>query len=261
MTLGFLLMDALYLGGLVGLLVAASLAGLGTYHAATSAALHPAPALVAGLLAAGLTWIFTVAAVTALLPRPRPGRFKLLAHPMFYLWMVTLVLRRYLDIPPVHTIVFQSNVLRFLVMRLLGARVHLTTSMSSDVLLLDPALFTAGPGCVLGAQTIFAGHLVLEGRLLLAPIRLGSRVEVGGRSLVGPGVEIGDDVRIGIAVSLAPGVTIGDGASIGSHVLVDVGASIGKGARVLGNTYVPPGAEVPDGAVWTGDEAVTASPP
>ncbi len=253
MTFGFWLMDALYLGGLVGLLFASASAAVAVFDALALSSSIPL-ALAGALLAALTTWILTVGVVTALLPRPRPGKFKLMAHPVFYVWTISLLLRRYLDIPPIQTVIFQSNLLRFLVMRLLGARVHFTTSMSSDVLLLDPALFTAGPGCVLGSQSIFAGHLVLEGRLLLAPIVLGRDVEIGGRVLVGPGVEIGDGARVGIAASLAPKVKIGAGATIGAHALIDAGAQVGKGARVLGNTYVPPGTEIADGDIWTGTE-------
>lgn len=254
MTFGFWLMDVLYLGGLGGLLVAACAAGLAAHHALAGAL--PAPlALALALAAAGLAWIFIVAAVTALVPRPRAGRYKLMGHPVFFAWTLTFLLRRFIDIPPLSTIIFHSNLLRFVVMRLLGARVHFTTSMSSDVLLLDPALFRAGPGCVLGSQAIFAGHLVLEGRLLLAPIALGSRVEIGGRSIIGPGATIGDDVRIGISVSLGPNVTVGDGASIGAFALVDQSVRVGRGARVMGNCYVPPGTEIADGEVWTGEES------
>ena len=251
MTLGFALMDLLYLAGLGGLTLLAATAGLAAHSAALPAG--AAIAMVAALAAAAAAWIAAVAVAGALVPRPRAGRFRLLGHPVFYFWTLAFLLRRYLEIPPIQTLVFHFNLVRFLVMRLLGARVHFTTSMSSDVLLLDPALFRAGPGCVLGAQSIFAGHLVLEGRLLLGPIELGRDVEVGGRSMLGPGVTVGDGARIGIAVSLAPGVTIGAGARIGPHALIDAGARIGKNARVLGNTYVPPGTEIADDETWVGE--------
>ncbi len=252
MRLGLALIDVLYLAGLVALLRAAAAAGGATVSAAS--ALPRSIAITAGLVAALATWIAVVAVAAALVPRPRRGRYPLFRHPVFYFWSLHFLLRRYLDIPPIQTIVFHSNLLRFLVLRALGARVRFTTSMSSDVVLLDPPLFEAGPGCVLGSQSAFTGHMITGGMLLLAPIRLGSRVEVGGRSNVGPGVVIGDDARIGAMVSLWPNVTVGDGAIIGPHARVASGARIGKRAEVPADAWVPPGAEIADGEVFSAEK-------
>lgn len=256
MTPALLVMDVLYLGGLFGLGTLAVATGVAV-HAGVAPFAGTAVGASAGALAGVIAWLLAVALACAALPRPRPGKYKVAGHPVFWMWSAAFLLRRFLQVPPFHSVLFNSNLLRFVVMRLLGARVRYTTMMSSDVLLLDPALFEAGPGCVLGAQTIFAGHIILEKRLLLAPIRLGSRVEIGGRAMLAPGVEIGDDARVGIAVSLGPNVVIGAGATIGAHALVDANARVGAGARVLGNTYVPPGTEIADGEVWTGETAAS----
>jgi acetyltransferase-like isoleucine patch superfamily enzyme len=252
MAPALVVVDLLYLAGLAGLGAAAVTAGLEAHGALAPHLPAPLSAGV-GALAGVLAWILAAALASALVPRPRPGKYPVAGHPVFWVWTAAFLLRRFLQVQPFHAVLFHCNVLRYVVMRLLGARVRYTTMMSSDVLLLDPALFEAGPGCVLGAQSIYAGHLILEKRLLLAPIRLGSRVEIGGRSMLAPGVEVGDDARVGVAVSLGPRVVIGAGASIGAHALVDAGARVGKGARVLGNTYVPPGTEIADGGVWTGE--------
>ena len=252
MGLGFLAMDVLYGCGLVGLGLAAATVGL-----AVHGALHatPARALVAALLAAFRTWVLIVGIAAALLPRPRPGKDRLMGHPVFYIWMFSLLLRRFVDIPPIQTVIFQSNVLRFVVLRLLGAKISLTTSLSSDVVLLDPALLTAGPGCIVGSGAILASHVVLEGRLLLAPIRLGRDVELGARSVVSPGVTIGDGARVSVGATLGPDVTIGEGAKIGAYALIEAGVTVGRGATVLGDTLVPAGTDVPDGGFWTGEES------
>ncbi len=248
------MVDLVYGAGLVGLLTLAVAVGLEA-HALLVAFLPMAPAMALAACGAMLAWVAVVALVSALVPRPQSGKFKVLGHPAFFYWTLAFVLRRWLAIPPLHTVIFQSAILRYAVLRLLGARVAFTTNMSSDVLVLDPALFSAGPGCVLGSQMIVSGHLIIEQRLLLAPVRLGRRTEIGARSVIGPGVSIGDDVRVGIAVTLGTNVTIEDGASIGPHAMIDQGVKIGKRARVIGDTYIPPFTELPEGAVWTGEDA------
>jgi hypothetical protein len=58
-----------------------------------------------------------------------------------------------------------SNVLRFFAWRALGARIAFSASFSSDVDLLDPALASVGPGAVVGARCLLAGHYIKGGQL------------------------------------------------------------------------------------------------
>lgn len=251
MAFGLLALDAIYWVGLLGLITLSASVVQATYEWALASATLPSSVAVAIALPCGaLAWILTVAVLSFLVPRPKPGRYPVLAHPVFFGWVVTFVLRRYLDLPPFQLIVYHTNLLRFVVLRLLGARVRLTTNMSSDAVILDPNLFTAGAESMLGAQTLVSGHLIVDNHLILAPIRLGDRVEVGGRAGIGPGVEVADDARIGAAVSLGLNVHVGAGAKIGPHAFLDAGVRVGAGARVAAHAYVPAGTVIEADAVY-----------
>ena len=93
-------------------------------------------AVLGGLLAL----IAQVGLLSALCPRLKPGRYAMMKGPVFWGWIFRSLLRRVLLLPTLKWILFSSNVLRFLSLRAMGARVAFTTSISADVDLLDPSL-------------------------------------------------------------------------------------------------------------------------
>jgi carbonic anhydrase/acetyltransferase-like protein (isoleucine patch superfamily) len=250
MAFGQLVADLLYFLGFLALLSLSCACGL-SVHAALGASLPPVLALAVSILAGLLAWVFAVVVLHLPMSSMKAGRFPMMKSAGFYRWFFSYLLRRYLAFPPVLPFMLQSHVLRFVALRLLGARVHFTTQMSGDVLVLDPALFEAGPKSLLGSGVLVAGHLVAEGRLILSPVRLGARVEVGARSGVSPGVTVGDDTRIGLMVNIGPEVKIGRGCVLEHHVTLDAHCTVGDGARILACTYVPPGTDIPANAVWS----------
>ena len=145
MKLGLVVFDIL------SLLVIASLWGLSiwsgvyVYHYLCVSLWMPV-ALVIGCLAGVLTLIVQVGVLHRLLPRVRPGRYPMLKHPMFFIWVVRFILQRALFPPVLEVLLFQFNVLRFLSLRALGAKVSFGASMSSDVTVLDPWLLEVEDG-------------------------------------------------------------------------------------------------------------------
>jgi len=251
MALGQLVADLLYVAGLLLLLTVSSVAGTQCWDVLVRAGVPSwmafAPAVLAGMVA----WVMTVGVLHLPLRRMPAGRHAMMKSAGFYAWFFSYLVRRYLAFPPLLTFVLQSHVLRFVFLRMLGARVHFTTTMSGDVLVLDPALFRAGPGCVVGSGAMVAGHLVANGRLILAPVTLGARVEVGARAGISPGVVVEDGTRLGVGVNLGPSVHVGKNCVLDHHVTVDAHCTIGEGARILACTYVPPGTEIPANAIWS----------
>lgn len=198
-----------------------------------------------GVPAALLALIAEVGLLSALLPRLRPGRYPL-ARPgkVAIAWILRSMLRRVLLLPSLKAIYFNSNVLRFLALRALGARVAFTANLSSDVDILDPQLFSLGAGATVGARCFVTGHLVAGGVLLLREVSVGPGALLALQVVVAPGCTIGAGALLKPGASLSVGAQVGARAEIGIDALVDALAQVGEGALVATRAYVPPRARV-----------------
>ena len=203
-------------------------------------------AIFPALLSAILTLIAEVSILSALCPRLKPGRYALMKGVVFYAWVVRSMLRRILFFPGIRFLLLSSNVLRFLALRGMGARVAFASNMSNDVDLLDPSLLVVGPGATIGARSIVSCHYVDGGKLVLGEVRVGAGSLLALEVAVAPGTTIGDGAILNTRVSLSVGVTIGAGARIGGAAVIDTRATIGAHARVATRAYVPPRTVVPD---------------
>lgn len=246
MALGLVVYDLLYLT------LAALLYGGAAWTAARTAhELQPrAPAAVAWALAtvaALLALILEVGLLTALLPALRPGRYQLMKGRVFYGWLLRSMLRRVLFLPALKWIFFNSNVLRFLALRALGARIAFTASLSADVDILDPALTTIGPGALIGARCALSCHYVENGTLVLDVIEVGARALLAAEVGIGPGCRIGARAFVKPRTTMSIQVTVGEGADIGIGATLDALSSVGAGATVGTGAYVPVRGVVPAG--------------
>ena len=79
-------------------------------------------------------------------------------------------------------------------LRLWGSRIGRFTYWAPGTVILDRGFLDVGDGVVLGAGVRINPH-VIEGDLLLAPVRIGDRAMVGGYSLLTAGTEIADDEK------------------------------------------------------------------
>ncbi len=198
-------------------------------------ALGALPLPVAALLAflGGLvTLVGEVGLASALLPRLKAGAYPLLKHPIFFSWLFRSMLRRILWFPPLKTILFTSNVLRWLSLRALGAKVSFTANMSSDVDLLDPALTSVGAGATLGTRCMLAAHYVKDGNLVLAPIEVGAGALLGAHVMVAPGARFGARALILSRGAINQDCEVGEGAIVGADVRTEPGVQIEAGSKV-----------------------------
>lgn len=203
---------------------------------------------VAFVLAAVVFLFVLVAEVSLacrLVPRPRPGRYKMMQGAVFYGWIFRMAFTRLLFLPGFKTLIFYSNVLRFLALRGLGAKVAFSASMSSDVEILDPALLTVGPNAMLGSRTLVSGHMVENGELRLDEVRIGEGALLGFDVACGPGVVVGAKAVVQPRTSLSVRVKVGDGAVVGlgslleSDVVVADGAKVPAGTKLERRTHFP----------------------
>ncbi len=199
---------------------------------------HWAIGIVPAFVTFAVALIIEVAIFGAVLPRLRPGRDRLMKHPLFFVWLVRSMLRRLLFAPGLKWFLFASNTLRFFSLRALGAKVAFDANMSADVDILDPWLLTAEAGSTIGARAMIASHYVERGDLVLGPVFIGAGALVASAVLVGPSVSIGARAVIKPLASISVGVTIGESAQIGPSAFIDHGVQIGKGAIVHTRAYV-----------------------
>jgi acetyltransferase-like isoleucine patch superfamily enzyme len=237
LALGLVVYDVLYLT------LAAALYG-GAIEAALRVhrALQPLPALLtfpAAALTALVALIAEVGLLSALCPRLRAGRFPFMKSAVFWGWLLRSMLRRVLLLPSLKWILFNSNVLRWLSLRAMGARVAFTANISSDVDLLDPQLIEIGAGAILGSRCGLTAHYVLPGLLVLDPIVVGAGAVLAGEVGVGPGCVVGERALIKPRCTLNVGAKIGARAEVGPAATVDALGSIGEDAHVGTLAYVP----------------------
>ena len=251
MGAGILLMDVIWAAGLVGLAWLSAFTFM-LVHAALPSALGLALALATALL----TWIAACAVTLFVLPKPRPGKYRLMRGADFYAWALGFIVRRWLDLPPMGLLYRQSGVLRYLVLRASGARVAFTAQMSSDAAVLDPALFTMGAGAMLGSKTTVTGHFILGDRLILAPVVIHPGAQIAIDVVIGPGASIG---RNAVIEALGPESQIGDEAVIGGGVAMGRAVVVGKRARIPMASVVPVKSHVPDAGTWPLASPVTPS--
>jgi UDP-3-O-[3-hydroxymyristoyl] glucosamine N-acyltransferase len=163
---------------------------------------------------------------------------------VFYGWLLRSALRRVLFVPGLKWFLFASNVLRYLALRGLGARIAFTTSMSADVDLLDPSLLVTGPGTTFGARCFVSGHFVEGGKLVLGTVSVGQNSLLSADVMCAPSVEIGERVTVKARANVSVGTRIGDRAQIGAAAFLDSNVTVAPGAVVANNAYVAPRTEV-----------------
>lgn len=212
--------------------------------------------------------IATLAGVRLLLPRLEPGTHAFPGSRAAVGWLLHFALQRIANLPLWQPLVFCFASLRWLMLRGLGAKVAFGIQTATDVRLVDPSLCEVGPGSMLAAGTFAAGHLIENGQLRLAPVRVGAGVQVMGQVTLSPGAVLGENAVIGPGSKLLPQVTIGEDAFVGMGCLfyddVQVGANavighqatlergvvVGEGAVVRPFARVPRGTTIPDGGKY-----------
>lgn len=212
-------------------------------------------ALLGGVVTGLVALVVAIGVATACLPRLKPGRYPLMRGGVFYGWLLRSLLRRLVMVPGLRAVLFSSNVLRFLTLRALGAKVAFSASFSSDVDLLDPALLTVGAGAVVGARSLVSGHYIEGGRLILGRVEIGESALIAAEVLIAPEVSIGARAKVLTRAALSRGVIVGEGATVGGDAVLDGFVRVGARAQIGTRAYLPLRRRVPDGArVGAGEE-------
>lgn len=87
-------------------------------------------------------------------------------------------------------------------LRLMGARLGDRVIVNSAQLY-DIDLLEIGDDTVIGGDAVIMAHSAQDGRLTLAPVRIGRRVTIGHQAVIHGGVEVGDDAVVGAMALVA----------------------------------------------------------
>lgn len=163
--------------------------------------------LVDGLMGLAVYGVLSALMLRLLLRlRPlRPGDYDMKAAEFTYwkLLIVILKLGQWALKP------FSCTFLQPSIARLFGARVG--DGVAMDGVLGEPFLLTVGSGAVLGWGSVVVGSVIADGRIVIAPVRIGAHATVGVNAVVLSGCTIGDYARLAIGATLVPGSVIPPG--------------------------------------------------
>ncbi len=94
--------------------------------------------------------------------------------------------------------------------RLMGARIGRRVQINTAVMA-DQNLITIGDDTVIGGDVTLVAHSAERGRIVAAPVTIGSRVTVGLMAVILPGCQIGDGAVIAAGSVLSKGARVGPG--------------------------------------------------
>ncbi len=211
-----MLSDFLLCGGVLGLIVAATLALVGLVLSpwvhAVCGDYYVIVNVLLGMLIYGL--LSGLALQLMLKVRPLPcGDFSM-DSPVFTYWkLLTVVHMLGAEVMTPFTSVFT----RPLIARLFGAKIGANVAIGGTIG--EPFMVTVGDGAVLGFGSVVAGSVIADGKITLGAIRIGA------------------------------------GATVGVYAAAIGGIDMGENAKLIGGSMVIPGSVIPAGEVWRGNPA------
>jgi carbonic anhydrase/acetyltransferase-like protein (isoleucine patch superfamily) len=149
-------------------------------------------------LVATLIFITVVFAIRIVMPRVKPGAYDLKKDPMVMIWYLHMCLNRSVKSVGLLGIIRSSNVLRFLHLRALGAKVAYSANVSVELELADPMLITIEENVIVGGRCYMGCHVVVAGKLILGTIHLKKNSFVSLGNVLGQGTVVGENATVGV---------------------------------------------------------------
>lgn len=212
-----------------------------------------APFLLGGTL---IAFCAGVASLRILVPRPRPGVFAFPNDPNSRAWVLHFQIARLAQMTGVRPFFMGTTLLRFLLLRSLGAKNAFRISTSSDLYVYDASLIEIGEGVMIGGTSGIVGHFIDSGKITLLPTRIGAHCQLMTGVLLGPGTELGERVSFGTQSVTTAAVKIGDGSHIGYKVTIESQVAIGRKVIVGNRVVIGANCEIGDRAVIESDAKV-----
>ncbi|MBI2871211.1 MAG: hypothetical protein HYY14_05815 [Candidatus Omnitrophica bacterium] len=108
-------------------------------------------------------------------------------------------------------VIHHLSIFRTLYYWVMGAKYSPSAFVGLDAELHDPSLIEVGDRVFIGEGAHIYGHMVMDGRLHVAKVRIGPKAMVGAHTLVGPGVEMGEGAQVAACSAVPAGTRIGPG--------------------------------------------------
>lgn len=203
-TLLDFVLSALLLGTILAATAAALWLGVAPLSRAWCGDYHVLVDALAGLILYGMLSGLAIHLLLAIHPL-RPGDYGMDSHEFTYWKQLTILyLLGLWALKPVTT-TFTTP----LIVRLFGARVGADVAIGGMVG--DPFLVEIGPGAVLGAGSLVVASVIADGRISIAPVRIGAGATVGMNAVVLAGTELGDGAKLAVGAVTMTGCIIPPG--------------------------------------------------
>ncbi len=147
---------------------------------------------------ASLTCILVVFLFRLLLPKLKPGIYDTKTDLMPVFWYLHMCLNRGAISTGLLFIIRSSNILKYLHLKALGAKVAYTAKYSMDLVISDPSLVTIESDVAIGGQCFIASHLVIGRRLVLGKVHLKRGAFIAYGNVIAQGTVVGEKAVIGI---------------------------------------------------------------
>jgi acetyltransferase-like isoleucine patch superfamily enzyme len=157
---------------------------------------------------------------------------------------------------PLYHAVLATPLLKRLTLRLFGYTGSLNVTFYPDTWIRDLPLLAIEEGAYLSNRaTIGTNMCLMNGEVLVAPVRVERGAMIGHLAMIGPGARIRASAEIGVGAGIGLHCDIGEGARIGPCTVVHHYASISAKADIGAHCFIGlkavigPGIKVPDGLV------------
>lgn len=171
--------------------------------------LHPALQFGCAGATAFLAMVFALGLLVILVRvvlrlRVRAGAFPIASWPAiqwatynFYILMYRYTLMNFIRATPLHPWFY----------RLMGARIGKGVQINSTTIA-DCNLLTIGDFTMIGGDATVICHASERGQLVIRPVTIGHRVDIGMNAIIMPGVTIGDEAVVAAGAVVTKGTTI-----------------------------------------------------
>ncbi len=184
-------------------------------------------------------------------PKLKPGTYKFSKDKHVYVWFLNRSITEYVLVP-FHRFIFLNDYMRYICLRLFGAKLHYSSVISSSYIS-DFDLLSFGKNTLVGGWSVIYGHVESEpGTLILAPVSIGDNNIIGGRTSLACGTTIGDSnilgygVFTGVYCKIGNNCNIGLMSTLGHRVLMEDDVKIGKNSCIGTGVKLRKGVKLPD---------------
>jgi acetyltransferase EpsM len=115
-------------------------------------------------------------------------------------------------------------------------------------------LTPAEKGVIIGDDVTLGSHVIIN-RGVNRPTRIGNRVYIWHKSVIGHDCVISDDVCLGVDVDVSGVVEVGDYSYVGVGAKISPRVKIGRYCMIGAASNVTHDVVIPDGELWFGNPA------